>query len=82
MNWDRFDRLAREWLLTPRVVHPWPSVRFAATVQGKSRGNSASTDLYGGCLVKGIPTVPKRRGRSVGVVVLSAGAIVASPLLE
>jgi RNA-directed DNA polymerase len=37
MNWDVFNRLAREWLPTPRVVHPWPSERFAATIQGKSR---------------------------------------------
>lgn len=37
MNWDAFNRLAREWLPTPRVVHPWPSVRFAATIHGKSR---------------------------------------------
>jgi len=37
MNWDVFNRLAREWLPTPRVVHPWPNVRFAATTQGKSR---------------------------------------------
>lgn len=37
MNWDEFNRIAREWLPTPRVVHPWPSVRFAATTQGKSR---------------------------------------------
>lgn len=37
MNWDVFNRLAREWLPTPRVVHPWPNVRFAATTQSKSR---------------------------------------------
>jgi len=37
MNWDTFNRITREWLPTPRVVHPWPSVRFAATTQGKSR---------------------------------------------
>ena len=37
MNWDLFNRLARKWLPTPRVVHPWPNVRFAATTQGKSR---------------------------------------------
>lgn len=37
MNWDVFNRITREWLPSPRVVHPWPSVRFAAITQGKSR---------------------------------------------
>ena len=37
MNWDVFNRIVREWLPRPCVVHPWPSERFAATTQGKSR---------------------------------------------
>ena len=37
MNWDVFNRITREWLPTPSVVHPWANVRFAVTTQGKSR---------------------------------------------
>ena len=28
-TWDRMERLANDWLPKPRVLHPWPSVRFA-----------------------------------------------------
>ena len=28
-TWDRIERLANDWLPRPRVLHPWPSVRFA-----------------------------------------------------
>ena len=31
LNWDRLHRLAVRWLPAPRVLHPWPSQRFAAT---------------------------------------------------
>ena len=30
LNWDRLHRLAVRWLPVPRVLHPWPLVRFAA----------------------------------------------------
>jgi group II intron reverse transcriptase/maturase len=29
MTWDRIARLAEEWLPKPRILHPWPNVRFA-----------------------------------------------------
>ena len=29
-SWDRISRLVDEWLPRPRILHPWPSVRFAA----------------------------------------------------
>jgi group II intron reverse transcriptase/maturase len=29
--WDRLARLAARWLPLPRVLHPWPTQRFAAT---------------------------------------------------
>jgi RNA-directed DNA polymerase len=29
MTWDRIARLAVEWLPKPRILHPWPNVRFA-----------------------------------------------------
>jgi hypothetical protein len=28
-SWDRITRLVDDWLPKPRVLHPWPSVRFA-----------------------------------------------------
>ena len=31
LNWDRLGKLASRWLPAPRVLHPWPSQRFAAT---------------------------------------------------
>jgi len=37
MTWEKFTRIEREWLPTPRVIHPWPSIRFAAITQGRSR---------------------------------------------
>jgi len=30
-NWARVDALARRWLPVPRVLHPYPTVRFAAS---------------------------------------------------
>jgi RNA-directed DNA polymerase len=29
MTWERMRRLANDWLPRPRVLHPWPSQRFA-----------------------------------------------------
>jgi RNA-directed DNA polymerase len=28
-SWDRIAQLAEEWLPKPRILHPWPNVRFA-----------------------------------------------------
>jgi len=28
-SWERLTRLAGQWLPMPRVLHPWPSIRFA-----------------------------------------------------
>jgi hypothetical protein len=30
-NWARMARLAARWLPQPRVLHPWPTARFAAS---------------------------------------------------
>ena len=27
-TWERIERLAREWLPPPKILHPWPSDRF------------------------------------------------------
>ena len=35
--WARRLKLAAQWLPTPRVLHPWPLDRFAATIQDRSR---------------------------------------------
>lgn len=29
LTWDRMAKLADEWLPPPRILHPWPSIRFA-----------------------------------------------------
>jgi hypothetical protein len=29
--WSRMARLAKDFLPRPKILHPWPSVRFAAT---------------------------------------------------
>ena len=29
MTWERMSKLADDWLPKPRVLHPWPNVRFA-----------------------------------------------------
>jgi RNA-directed DNA polymerase len=34
--WERTRRLANRWLPQPRILHPWPNVRFDARTQGRS----------------------------------------------
>ncbi len=36
MTWRRIGRLADRWLPPPRILHPWPTVRFDARTQGRS----------------------------------------------
>src|SRR5262245_48695595 len=36
-SWERMTRLADDFLPQPKILHPWPSVRFAVTTQGGSR---------------------------------------------
>jgi RNA-directed DNA polymerase len=31
MNWQRITRLVDRWLPPPRILHPWPELRFAVT---------------------------------------------------
>jgi RNA-directed DNA polymerase len=31
VTWWRIYRLAQDWLPKPRILHPWPSIRFAVT---------------------------------------------------
>jgi group II intron reverse transcriptase/maturase len=37
LTWRRMGAYVARWLPTPRICHPYPSVRFAVTTQGKSR---------------------------------------------
>ena len=36
MTWERFSRIDERWLPPARIVHPHPSLRFAARTQGRS----------------------------------------------
>lgn len=36
LNWTRMNRLATRWLPPARVMHPFPDVRFDATIRGRS----------------------------------------------
>jgi RNA-directed DNA polymerase len=37
LTWKKFSTLSKRWLPTPKILHPYPNVRFAVTIQGKSR---------------------------------------------
>ncbi len=36
LTWTRMNRLVDRWLPAPRILHPYPEVRFAATTRGRS----------------------------------------------
>jgi len=36
-TWERITKLTNDLLPHPKILHPWPSVRYAVTTQGKSR---------------------------------------------
>ena len=36
-SWERIIKLANDFLPQPKILHPWPSVRFAVTTLGGSR---------------------------------------------
>jgi hypothetical protein len=57
MTWERMRRIANAWLPPPRILHPWPDMRFAVKPEVRARcPNWARRDLCGGCSVTGIPT--------------------------
>jgi hypothetical protein len=37
LSWERMHRLLEVWIPRPRVLHPWPEVRFAVRNQDRSR---------------------------------------------
>ena len=47
MGWERMGKLADDWLPRPRILHPWPSVRFS--VKHPRWEPSASVGLAGFC---------------------------------
>ena len=36
-TWERITKLANDFLPQPKILHPWPSARFAVATQGRSR---------------------------------------------
>jgi hypothetical protein len=56
-TWKRIEKLADAFLPKPRILHPWPSDRFAIKPEvGAVCGKSARTDLSGGRPVMDVPT--------------------------
>ena len=53
LTWERMTQLAAAWLPTSRILHPWPSVRFAVN---RPRGNLTGVTSLGADLG------PKRLG--------------------
>jgi hypothetical protein len=43
-SWERMTKLADDLLPQPKILHPWPSVRFAVTTQG-GRSYGATTEV-------------------------------------
>ena len=37
LSWERFHRLLEQWIPRPRVLHPWPEIRFAVRNRDRSR---------------------------------------------
>ena len=37
LPWERLDKIFDRWIPVPRTLHPYPSVRFDARIQGRSR---------------------------------------------
>ena len=61
LTWTRMRRLADRWLPRPRVLHPYPGVRFDAIHPEirASCGNTARGDLCGGYRATDIPTATR-----------------------
>jgi len=58
----RLYPLLYRWIPQPRVLHPYPDARFAATHPGKSRMRErARADLCGGATSDGRPSATKWR---------------------
>ncbi len=57
-DWKRIYRFASDYLPTPRVLHPWPNIRFAVRPRGGSpvRESRPPGSVRGGHPVTGVPT--------------------------
>ena len=57
LSWQRMRHLADRWLPQPRILHPWPEQRFAASTEaGAQCGSPARWDLCGGRPATAVPT--------------------------
>ncbi len=36
VTWERMNEISNRWLPRPKILHPWPDVRFAAKTRGRS----------------------------------------------
>lgn len=36
LTWDRMKRLAKRWVPTPRILHPYPDARLGVMTRGRS----------------------------------------------
>ena len=61
LTWERYDRIANRWLPRARIVHPHPSLRFAATTLAGARCGSSALGICRGAARKGGPYRPQSR---------------------
>ena len=55
--WPRMAKLVDDFLPRPRILHPWPNVRFAVRHRGRAEcPNWARSDLCGGRSAMNVPT--------------------------
>ena len=61
-------KLAHDWLPAPRILQPWPALRFAVKQPkvGAGCSNWARPDPCGGCPAMGIPSAILHPQRSLG----------------
>src|SRR6266851_5610477 len=56
-SWARIEKLADDWLPKPRILHPWPSVRFAVNhPRGEPYAGKPHVRFCAGGPVMDVPT--------------------------
>jgi hypothetical protein len=51
--WERIRKIADEWLPKPRILHPWPSERFAVKHPGwEPYAGKPHVRIYAGCALE------------------------------
>jgi hypothetical protein len=56
VTWKRLAVFVEQWLPTAKILHPYPTLRFAAC------GKAARADPSGGRRVTGVPTATQNSG--------------------